>query len=65
MKEGTVRISEETVDAFVDSIIVRKDYFEWNLNIAEEPFCCNVDGNKSNAEFSLLNNPTMVMYSTS
>ena len=39
-------VPEEIVDAFVDSIIVHKDYFEWNLKLAEKPVCCNVEGNK-------------------
>jgi len=39
-------VPEEIVDAFVDSIIVHKDYFEWNLKLADEPVCCNVEGNK-------------------
>ena len=39
-------VPEEIVDAFVDSIIVHKDYFEWNLRLAEKPVCCNVEGNK-------------------
>ncbi len=39
-------VPEEIVDAFVDSIIVHKDYFEWNLKFTDEPFCCNVEGNK-------------------
>jgi hypothetical protein len=39
-------LKPRTIDAFVESIIVRKDHFEWNLRLADEPVCCNVEGNK-------------------
>ncbi len=57
-------VPEEIVDAFVDSIIVHKDYFEWNLKLGEEPVCCYVEGTSIKAKLSLLNNPTLVVRST-
>ena len=37
---------EEIVDGVVESSIVHKDYFDWNLRLADKPVCCNVEGNK-------------------
>lgn len=43
-------VPEEIVDAFVESIIAHKDYFEWNLKLLKDPICCNIEGNKRKSE---------------
>lgn len=53
-------IPEEVVDAFVDSIIVYQDHFEWNLKLTDEKIRCKVDGTKRKGEVSLVENPLFV-----
>lgn len=53
-------IPEELIDAFVHSVIVYKDHFEWNLKLTEEPICCKVDGTKRKNEVLLVERPLFV-----
>jgi len=48
-------VPEDIIDAFVNQIIVHKDYFEWNLKMTERPLYCKVDGTKRKSEVVLLN----------
>lgn len=58
-------IPEEMIEAFVDSVIVYKDHFEWNLKLTEKPICCKVDGSKRRNEVLLVEKPLVVGCNTS
>jgi len=53
-------IPEEVIDAFVDSIIVYQDHFEWNLKLTDEKIRCKVDGTKRKSKVSLVESPLFV-----